>query len=65
MLRPPFRGSVRWFFSVAIWKREKVVVTLATIVWVTNTSFLVLGKSPSTPLAEELGQNHKLLPRFR
>jgi len=29
--------------TVAIWNRKKVVVILATIVWVTNTSFLVLG----------------------
>jgi len=29
--------------TVAIWKKKKVVVILATIVWVTNTSFLVLG----------------------
>jgi len=39
---------------IAIWNRNKVVVALATILWVVNVSFLIYGKSLFTRPADEL-----------
>ena len=36
--------------SIAIWNKSKVIVGLATSVWLTNLSFLILGESLSISL---------------
>ena len=60
-LRLSLRGGVHGFVSVAIWNRNKFVVVLVTITWVTNLSFLIQGKSLSTRFEDKLRQNHNHL----
>jgi hypothetical protein len=48
------RGSLACLTSIAIWNRNKVIVGLSAIVWVTNGTFLIQGKSLSTHHVDEL-----------
>jgi hypothetical protein len=38
--------------SVAIWKRNKVAVGIAGIVWINNCAFFIQGKSPSSDIGQ-------------
>ena len=47
-----------WPGSIAIWNRNKTVVALVIVVWVTNISFLIHGKSLFTGPVSELKPIH-------
>jgi hypothetical protein len=40
--------------SLAIWNRNKVVVAIAAIIWLTNGAILIQGKSPNPEANKEL-----------
>jgi hypothetical protein len=51
-----FQRSHSWVWpaSIAIWNKNKVIVSFATIIWVANISFIIYGKRLSTCPGGEL-----------